>query len=100
MSDTKRFVRPVLSILIVAATALGLYNVYGDNSAVISQAEKVACGGEKCSFTMTRQERSAFSQGFTFQTTLEQKGGKRTETIDVSCARSAVLVGDYSCMRR
>jgi hypothetical protein len=99
MSDSKRLIRPVVWILVVGATALGLYNVYGDNADVVAQAEQVACGAAKCAVSMTHQERAAWGQKFTFQTSLEEKG-KKYETVDVSCSRSMVLVGEYSCARK
>jgi hypothetical protein len=99
MSDSKRLIRPTISILLVVATALGLYNVYGDDAEVTRLAEQAACGTEKCSVTTLRRERSAFSQGFSFQTTLETKG-KPTVSVDVSCTRSLILLGDYTCAKR
>ena len=95
MADSKRIIRPLISLLIIAATALGLVNVYADNAAVIQLAEQTACGDRNCAVTMTHQERNPFTQSFTFQTDL-----KTQTTAEVSCHRSLYLLGEYSCQRR
>jgi hypothetical protein len=95
MADTRGITRRAISILIIAATLLGLYNVYGDNSEVVKLAEQAACGEHKCAVTMTRQDRNPFTQSFTFQTDIEKQ-----TTVDVRCARSLYLLGGYSCERK
>ena len=90
--------RTTFALLCIAVTVLGLINVYGDNSAVLSLAQKTACGKEGCSYTTLRQERSAITQSFTFQTKLSQKGSRdKTWSVDVECKREYVLIGDYRC---
>ena len=92
MADSKRLIRPLISILIIGATLLGLYNVYGDNSDVVVLAKIVACGDPDCKATKTHEARYPFTQGFTFQT---KKG-----SVDIRCARSLYLLGEYSCEKK
>jgi hypothetical protein len=94
VAAAKTLLRPIISVLLLGATALGLINVYGDNRDVIRQAEGVACGSEPCSVNMTRMERNPIGQDFTFQT---QQKGRRSAAIDVTCQRTAWLLGDYVC---
>ncbi len=95
MAELKRVIRPAISALIIGATALGLYNVYSDNSDVIALAESVACGKEKCAIQMTRQERNPFAQSFAFQTSV-----KNQSTVEVRCVRSMYLLGEYDCRKK
>ena len=95
MAESKRVIRPIISALIIGATALGLYNVYSDNGDVIALAESVACGKEKCSVQMTRQERNPFAQTFAFQTSLGQQS-----SVEVRCVRSLFLLGEYDCQKK
>jgi hypothetical protein len=96
VAAAKTLVRPVISIVLVGATLLGLINVYGDNADVVKQAERVACGSEQCSANMTRMERNPISQNFSFQTQPVGKG-QRTRAVDITCQRTAWLLGDYVC---
>lgn len=99
MSD-RGLARPVFAILCIAVTAAGLMNVYGDNSEVVKQAERVACGREDCSVTVTRVERGPISQSFTFQTEITERGkGASGNTAAVTCRRAFWFVGDYECRR-
>jgi hypothetical protein len=83
----KRFV----SLLFLAASALTLYSLYGNNDAVAARAEAVACNGKPC-VRLIRAERSAFGQSFTFQISVQPPA-----TADVECAREHVVVGAYAC---
>lgn len=56
--------RFVVLAVCLGATVIGLNNVYGDNTAVLADAKRVACGGEECSADMLQQSRSAISQSF------------------------------------
>ena len=87
-------------MLLLGATALGLWNVYGDNTAVEALAVKAACGAHLgCSATRTGVSRSPISQSFTFQLELTDKGKpKRGASLDVECKRAYVFLGDYSCV--
>ncbi|MFO7177648.1 MAG: hypothetical protein DIU78_003010 [Pseudomonadota bacterium] len=88
----------LVSVLLLGGTAVGLYNVYGDNSAVKALAEEAACGKRTCSVTFTRESRSPIGQSFTVQTRLVARGSReRSASVDVECRRSFYLVGEYSC---
>jgi len=84
--------------LCLGVTALGLANTYGDNAAVVKLAEEAACLAPNCSFAVQRQERSPFSQSFTLQVSLTEKGRGRAATADVTCKREYILLGDYGCV--
>jgi hypothetical protein len=100
MADSRGgLLRSVTPILLLGGTALGLYNVYGDNDDVKELAKVEACGHRPCDATITRESRSPLSQKFTFQTKLIEKGKTdRSASVDVECQRSAYLVGGYSCV--
>ena len=92
MADGRRAIRPFISVLLIAVTALGLMNVFEDNTEVIAQAQTVACGGSTCAVKMTRMERNPLFQTFTFQTSI-----KKQTTATVQCHRQYYLVGPYVC---
>jgi hypothetical protein len=101
MSNSRSIVRPLVFALCVGVTIAGLLNVYGDNHEVVGKAETAACGGAACAVTMTRAERSAISQSFTFQTRLVEKGRRDDgASVDVVCQRAFWLVGEYTCTRQ
>ena len=91
-----RILRSAFSVVLVVATVLGLINVYGDNSEVKLLAERTACGKDNCATTMTRMERNPISQSFTFQTRIKQPN-QGAQTVEVTCHKSAWLLGDYEC---
>jgi hypothetical protein len=88
-----RPVRHAATVLCLAATAAAIYNVYSDNSEVEKTAERAACESTLagCTAQMTRLDRSPFAQTFEFATR------KHTSPVTVRCARSWVLMGDYTC---
>jgi hypothetical protein len=85
------YVKRVISLLFLAASALTLYNLYGNNDAVVARAEALACNGKPC-VRLIRAERSAFGQSFTFQISVRPPA-----TADVECERAHVVVGAYAC---
>lgn len=96
--EGKSLLRPAVLVLCVAATTLGLNNTYGDNSEVLAQAQKAACGKKDCSFNLLRESRSAFSHEYSFQTRLLQKSqSTESGTADVVCKREWLLLGDFKC---
>jgi hypothetical protein len=97
MSERSGLARAVIVAVCLAATAFGLANTYGDDTAVVALAERTACGSGSCSYEKLREERSPFSQSFTFQVRLTEKGRERAATADVECRRAYVLVGEYAC---
>lgn len=97
MAEKSGLARAVVMAVCLGATALGLANTYGDNADVIAKAERAACGGGACSYEKLREERSPFSQTFTFQVKLTERGKERGATADVECRRAYALFGEYSC---
>jgi hypothetical protein len=83
-----RMIRPLISIVLIALSVLGLVNVYGDNSDVVAQAGKLAC--PKCEPHLIQSGRSPISQTLTFQTA-------PATLVTVECKRGLIFVGDYEC---
>lgn len=81
--------RVVLLVLAVAISIGCILNVYGDDSAVRSEAEAVACPRGCPKASGVQIERSAIAETITYT----MPGG----TISVRCARAALIVGPYSC---
>jgi hypothetical protein len=97
MAETRRIVRPIISILLVSASVLGLINVYGDNADVLTQAKLLACGGAECPTQLTQIERSPFAQ--TFHLVAEENAKKRLSVTHViKCQREQVLFGSWHCV--
>jgi hypothetical protein len=90
-------VRPLISVLLVALSILGLMNVYADNSAEAARAGEVACGAELCDANVQQMQRSVLKQTFVFQT--QPKSGRGpTAQVTVECARKFIFAGDYQCV--
>lgn len=100
MSNVKQFTRPIVTILLLAVTALGLINVYGDSSDVVALAQKVACHGNPCPTRTTRIERTPFGHEYDLAATLPT--GKQSDTVSVTiqCKRAYVLVGEWNCSEK
>jgi hypothetical protein len=113
----RRTFQSALSLLFVLVSIGGAYNVLSDNTDVERLAQEVACGDrtprptdtgqdagahpaprarppdpQECRAQKTRMERTPLAQTFDFATAKRQ--------ITVRCARSAILLGDYSCELR
>ena len=84
-------IRKTVSVLLLVATLLGLYNVYADSPEVQRLAERTACGGSAC-VRLLRSHRTPAGQDFEFQTSVQPQRSR-----EVHCARLYVLVGGYSC---
>lgn len=98
MADSKNTLRSLLSLSLLGATALGLYNVYSDNSDVKELAQRTACADRPCVPKILNISRSPIAQTFTIQTDLVEKGKPaRGASVDVNCRRAAYLFGAYSC---
>jgi hypothetical protein len=82
-----------MTVLLLIATLLAVYNVYGDNSGLVQRAESLACGNSPC-VKLLRAERTPLEQSFTFQTSLAPP-----RTRSVRCARAMLLVGAFSCSK-
>jgi hypothetical protein len=87
-------IRKIITVLLLVATLLGLYNVYADNSLVQKLAEQTACGNAGCVRTL-RAHRTPMGQDFEFQTSVQPQ-----RSLEVHCARSFVLLGEYRCESR
>jgi hypothetical protein len=83
--------RKILTILLLLAAVVSLYNVYSDNTEVVKNAEALACGNAAC-VRLLRAERTPVRQSFTFQTSLQP-----ARTRDVRCERAYLLVGTFGC---
>lgn len=89
--------KDAFNLLIAAAciggTIAGIYNVVGENDAVIAQAKALACSGaEACKPVLKQEERSPISQGFVFAIAPRE--------ASVRCHRAYYLVGEYECALR
>lgn len=84
------FVRPVLSLTLLALTALGLHNVYADNTAVMDLAKGAAC--DACQATISQVGKSPINHTYIFAT------GSGTATV--KCQRTYIFVGAYSCEKQ
>jgi hypothetical protein len=80
-------------VLCLGGSALAIYNVNADISAVQKQAEREACGEKGCQ-QLTGLSRNPASQLFTFQI---QSGSAKTTQVE--CTRAYLLFGDYTCKR-
>jgi len=81
----------LLSGLVLVAALCAVYNVYGDNSELLTRAQTLACGASPC-VKLLRAERTPTRQWFTFQTNFSP-----ARTRDVRCSRALLLVGAYDC---
>lgn len=90
----KRAVQTTVFVLCVVFSVAAVVNVLGDNAEVEAMADAAACAGEgtTCHPQKTRMERTPIAQSFEIVT------AKRK--VSVRCARSLILVGDYSCAVR
>ena len=80
-----------LTVLLAAATMLGLYNVYAESPEVQELAERTACGPAGC-IRLLRSHRTPMGQDFEFQTSVQPQ-----RSLDVHCAREYLLLGSYGC---
>jgi hypothetical protein len=81
----------IVSALLLFATVVAVYNVYGDNAELVKHAESLACRSAPC-VRLLRAERTPVKQSFTFQT-----GLKPPKTREVDCERAYLLVGSFAC---
>jgi len=97
VSKLKQFARPLLTLVLLSLTALGLANVYGDSADVVALAQKAACKGSECPTRTTRIERTPFGHEYDLSATIQS--GKKSETVTatIRCKREYVLLGDWSC---
>jgi hypothetical protein len=101
----RRWINSGIGLLLMAASAIGVYNVACDNADVERLAQEAACGGGTgkaaqlgCTAQKTKMVRTPWDQTFDFVTAVASS--KKSGTASVHCMRSAVLVGEYSCQVR
>jgi hypothetical protein len=97
-SSAWRMVRSAFMLALLAATLLGLFNVFGDRSEVMKMAEQEACAQKKCTAQQTRMMVGPFGQDYSYQVTITEPRGA-PHSVDVSCKRAYVLLGEYACKR-
>lgn len=97
MAGSSAFIRPLISVLLVSLTVLGLSNVYSDNTDEVKMASEVACGTKVCETNMVQMQRSVLSQSFVFQTRPSDGKGD-SATVSVECTRQYVFAGRYECV--
>ena len=81
----------LITVLLAAATLLGLYNVYAESPEVQQLAERTACGPARC-IRMLRSHRTPMGQDFEFQISMQPP-----RSLDVHCTRAYLLLGGYGC---
>jgi hypothetical protein len=91
MAEGKSIARNAISILLLIATGLGLYNVFSDNKEVRVQAETLACGKPSCAARITRESRNPIGQSFEFQVS------DSATPASVDCRLSFFLLGEWRC---
>ena len=80
--------RPIMWVIAMGLSVLGLMNVYGDSSHVEELAREAACEG--CKPAMRQVARTPLGQTYRLQV------DDGVEVV-VSCSKSAIFVGEYSC---
>lgn len=80
-------------MLCIGGSALAIYNVNSDVTALQKQAELEACGDKGCQ-QLTGMTRNPTSQMFTFQVQ-----ANNARTVQVECTRAFLLFGAYTCKR-
>lgn len=86
----KSAIRPLLSVLLLVLTALGLHNVYADHAVVEERAKALAC--DACNAQISQVGKSPISHQYFFST---PRG-----TVLVECRRPYVFVGSYECEKK
>ncbi len=101
----RRWLQNSVGVLLIAASALGVYNVASDNADVERLAKEAACGGGVgkpaqlgCTAQKSQMIRTPWAQTFEFATS--GPAAKKSASVTVRCMRSAILLGDYGCELR
>ena len=89
-TEAKRYLRPLVSTLIVGASIAGLYNVMSDDADLRRTAGAIACGNDE-QRTPSQGARYPILQRYVFQC--------RSAAVQVTCTRAAYLVGPYTCAK-
>lgn len=91
MADHSRWVRPLVTIVLAAASIAGLYNVLSDDTDLKHQAGKLACEVDDPP-KPTQGSRVPWAQSYVFPC--------EKRHVAVSCMRVAILVGPYTCKQQ
>lgn len=89
-TEAKRYVRPLISTLIISASIAGLFNVWSDDADLRRRASAIACGDDEPR-TPSQGARYPILQRYGFQC--------GSATVQVTCTRAAYLVGPYTCVK-
>lgn len=92
-----KLTRPLITLILIAVTALGLLNVYGDSDEVVALAQKTACRGTQCQTRTTRIERTPFAHEYDLAASIPSGKQSSTVSVTVRCRRAYVLLGEWSC---
>lgn len=90
MAESRSPLRAALPVVLLALSALGLYNVFADNTEVRQMAQKLAVSPKDSQPRMTREAKNPIGQSFDFS--VDGRG-----QVSVSCHRALYLVGDWAC---
>ncbi len=85
-----RFVRPLISVTLVALTVLGLVNVNEDPHRVEGLASEAVCSN--CSPTLRGGSTNPFQMKFEYRTTT-------SDLVAVTCRKSLIFAGPYRCQK-
>jgi hypothetical protein len=89
---TKKIINAIVLLLCAFILVASVSNVLLDNTEVLALAQKAACAGKpKCELYKTSVLRLPIWQTVTF---MSQSG---TQSVEVRCRRSAIVLGEYSC---
>jgi hypothetical protein len=88
---SRRTLSTIVFALGIGFSAACLYNVLGDHTEVLKEANALACGdlGPDCDAKMTRMMKTPISHTYQISTP------KRS--VEVVCRRAAIFVGPYGC---
>lgn len=89
--DKKSIIKALIAVLCLVGSAMAIYNVQGDNSALQKRAEDMACGPKSCA-RLLGLSRQPTSQTFTFQ--IEDRSAA---TKIIECTPAFLLFGEYDC---
>ncbi len=85
-----RAIRPLISVILLLLTALGLHNVYADHSPVLEKAKAAAC--ERCRTSLSQLNKSPISHTYLLRTP--------DGTVTVKCRRPYIFMGEYTCEKQ
>ncbi|MBI3203462.1 MAG: hypothetical protein HYZ29_18130 [Myxococcales bacterium] len=90
MAESRGPLRAALPVVLLALSALGLYNVFADNTEVRQMAQKLAASPKDTQPRITREAKNPIGQSF--ELSVDGRG-----QVSVSCRRAFYLVGEWAC---